>query len=67
MAFDDLMNDIVMLVKANGERHGPYKSALTSNKCMINDSSLDAEPGEYASGDVTLNRAWIPPLYLTWD
>ena len=21
----------------------------------------------YASGDVTLNRAWIPPLYLTWD
>lgn len=22
---------------------------------------------EYASGDVTLNRAWIPPLYLTWD
>ena len=46
MAFDDLMSDIVMLVKAGGDRHGPYKSVLTSDKCMINDASLDAEPGD---------------------
>ena len=28
---------------------------------------LKPDPTAYASGDVTLNRAWIPPLYLTWD
>jgi len=31
------------------------------------DLTFQVERVVYASGDVTLNRAWIPPLYLTWD
>ena len=39
-------------------------AVLASADIAAKDATAEAA---YASGDVTLNRAWIPPLYLTWD
>ena len=42
-------------------------SLQTRTETVPADEVLNELDAEYASGDVTLNRAWIPPLYLTWD
>ena len=44
--FSDLTNDEIFILKPNGERLGPYKSALTPNKCTIFDKTLDVEHGD---------------------
>ena len=44
--FSDLTKDTVFIVKSTGERLGPFKSALSPNKCTIFDKSLDVEHGD---------------------
>ena len=44
--FSDMTNDTVFVVKQNGDRLGPYKSALSPNSCTIFDKTLDIEHGD---------------------
>jgi|APLak6261659701_1056019.scaffolds.fasta_scaffold28832_2 hypothetical protein len=39
--FEDLMNDTVFLVKPDGKRLGPYKTAMMGDACAIDDKTLD--------------------------
>ena len=47
MLFSDMTKDKVFIVKANGERLGPYNSALSSDSCTIFDKTLDVDHGDF--------------------
>lgn len=44
--FSDMTNDKVFIIKASGERLGPYNSALSPESCTIFDKSLDVDHGD---------------------
>ena len=44
--FSDMTTDKVFIVKASGERLGPYNSALSADKCTIFDKMLDVDHGD---------------------
>jgi hypothetical protein len=46
MSFSDMTKDKVFIVKPNGERLGPYNSALSPNSCTIFDKTLDVDHGD---------------------
>lgn len=44
--FDELLNDKVFIVNSDGERSGPYKTAISNNgEATIFDETLDVEEG----------------------
>lgn len=44
--FSDMTNDTVFISKPDGERLGPYKSALSASSCTIFDKTLDVDHGD---------------------
>ena len=46
MTFSDMTKDKVFIVKPNGERLGPYNSALSPDSCTIFDKMLDVDHGD---------------------
>lgn len=44
--FSDLTNDTIFIVKNDGARSGPYKSALSPDICTIFDKTLDVDHGD---------------------
>lgn len=46
MSFSDMTKDKVFIVKPDGERIGPYNSALSPTNCTIFDKTLDVDHGD---------------------
>lgn len=75
MELDDLVaiNGLRGIVPAENAASPAYAVPTLIGRLLWHGDELDTRElaalgdREYASGDVTLNRAWIPPLYLTWD
>jgi len=44
--FSSLTNDTIFIVKPSGERHGPFKSALSPDSCTVFDKTLDVDHGD---------------------
>ncbi len=44
--FSDLMTDVVFIVKANGKKLGPLKTALSATSAQIMDATLDVDEGD---------------------
>ena len=58
-----LLGAVLVIVSVDGENRALDIFEVRNNRPR---PELWRQP-KYASGDVTLNRAGIPPLYLTWD
>lgn len=43
--FDALMNDVVFIVDGNGDKSGPYKTAIAKGEATIFDAKLDVKEG----------------------
>jgi hypothetical protein len=46
MPFSDVTKDKVFIIKGNGDRIGPYSSALSPDSCTIFDKMLDVDHGD---------------------
>ena len=47
--FRDLLNDTVFIVKRDGRKLGPYKSAVSSDSITIMEKSIDVDEGDHVS------------------
>lgn len=46
-SFDELLRDTVFIVKSDGRRLGPYKSAVSSKAITVMEPSLDIDDGDH--------------------